>query len=1149
MSSEYLVGKMAVLEGLVTEEQVVECMELLAQRPHLSLGQIFVEKEYLTSEQLKKLITRQRQALRRQQTKSDAPPEPGLFGQVALRLGYVTQADLQHALRIQLDDPEHKRRLGEVLVELGALTIEQVKEILERQDKVGVACTRCRAEYNFPKDKIRTLEQVACFRCGGKLAVSQAPRAVFTEEMKTMVVEPPGKKKKSADDTSFTVQAPAEGDDTDPDDPFGAIVDIKNSVIGDYHILDKLGEGGMGAVYKALHTTIKREVALKIMPKAIDPDDVRIRRFFTEAESLGRLAHPNIVQIFNVGQIESYYFIEMELVDGGDLRNLIHEKQAFSVEEALPIMKEICRGVALAHEKEIVHRDIKPANVLLTRDGQCKIADFGIAKDLAVQSHLTHDGALMGTPDYMSPEQCRGLAVTLASDVYSLGAVFYHMLTGKRPFTAKDPMMIVLQHMNKEVVPPRRHAPDLPVSYSNIVERMLAKNPKERYGDAGEVLEVIEQVEKGAEIAYTARRVRRRRLWLSLASLVLALLCAGFFFGAREYLAWLEKEKEGTGVQALLREGETKYLARDFDGAVEALRTALTRREIPDARTLVVRAEKLGKVQVLLKSGHLGDAERSLEDYGKVHSLDEPVRVLKGLLQRLRKTEGLLERGEFKAARTETQGLLKAGEDLPRVSVLDEALGLLLKALEYETRGEPDQALAAAHRAVQISKQDPRIVAEETRIISGMLAMLRAAVNEKNLEKAGQLAAAVLAVLPLHEEARRLQTEVERSRQALEDLLRTGRENLRAGKFQDALRRFTEARSLRPGSDLDGLIRKAQYGLHISRAEEARLDKRFDEALAEYEKALAFAPEGHDLDQRKQRCHEERYRFLLGRAQSLFRAGERPKARAFLQEALGLVSSPLEARDLLAEIERIDATPKGMVYVPGGTYALGRKGDRDAPERSARLRPFYIGRTEVTNAAFKEFVDAGGYGRENLWEARAWKKIDTFRSRAGEEHGPGHWQKGTFREGTGDHPVTHVSWFEAAAYARWRGMRLPTEEEWEVAAGFHPETGGMRDYPWGSEWDETRGNFHRKGVELLLAPAGFSEGDRSPLGCLHMAGNTAEWTASWWDPAKKNNRIVKGTSVFLTGAESHGRASHRFRCPPLITRVRIVGFRLAQSAE
>jgi formylglycine-generating enzyme required for sulfatase activity len=104
-------------------------------------------------------------------------------------------------------------------------------------------------------------------------------------------------------------------------------------------------------------------------------------------------------------------------------------------------------------------------------------------------------------------------------------------------------------------------------------------------------------------------------------------------------------------------------------------------------------------------------------------------------------------------------------------------------------------------------------------------------------------------------------------------------------------------------------------------------------------------------------------------------------------------------------------------------------------------------------------------------------------------------------------------------------------------------------YPWGNEWEEAKGNFHRKGAELLLAPAGFSEGDQSPLGCLHMAGNAAEWTASWWDPAQKKNRIVKGTSVFLAGAETHGRASHRFRCPPMITRVRIVGFRLARSAE
>jgi iron(II)-dependent oxidoreductase len=213
------------------------------------------------------------------------------------------------------------------------------------------------------------------------------------------------------------------------------------------------------------------------------------------------------------------------------------------------------------------------------------------------------------------------------------------------------------------------------------------------------------------------------------------------------------------------------------------------------------------------------------------------------------------------------------------------------------------------------------------------------------------------------------------------------------------------------------------------------------------------------------------------------------------------------------------------------------------------LAPFYISKTEVTNRRFREFVEAGGYEKQEFWEPLAWKSISKFKNREGGALGPGNWVDGTFKEGTADHPATHVNWYEAMAFAKWRGARLPTEEEWEVAAGWDRSAGAQRAYPWGSSWENDKGRMFVRDKELIMGSVSEPSGDVSPFGCFHMAGNTAEWTQSWWDPVAKNARIVKGTSVFLEAPEVHSRVQARFRCPPLITRVRIVGFRIAQDVK
>jgi serine/threonine protein kinase len=389
-----------------------------------------------------------------------------LFGRIALKEEMITAKELVECLALK-DKLKREGRivmLGQIMIEKGYLTHDDLHHILKMQKKGVLQCKVCKTRYNV--EGYQAGKRVKCRICRTVLHV---PR-----EGETIIVD------RTIYDSKTQVRDRNIGRD-----------------IYQYHIQSKLGEGGFGIVYLARHKGLDKLMALKLLPVTKKTTkDVR-DRFIREARIVAKLSHPNVVQVYDVGEVPDYLYIAMEFVDGETMENIMTHEKVVPVTEATRIVTDVCRALKKAHRHDIVHRDIKPDNIMITHDEKMvKVTDFGLAKTAGKAKKITRVGVILGTPYYISPEQVQGKPLDIRSDIYSLGASYYYFTTGHRPFEEGTPAEIMIQHLEEVPVPPDYVNPDVPRVINDTVMRMLAKNPDDRYLDPDELLADLVKVQK-----------------------------------------------------------------------------------------------------------------------------------------------------------------------------------------------------------------------------------------------------------------------------------------------------------------------------------------------------------------------------------------------------------------------------------------------------------------------------------------------------------------------------------------------------------------------------------------------------------------------------------------------------------------------------
>src|SRR5271169_4950540 len=260
------------------------------------------------------------------------------------------------------------------------------------------------------------------------------------------------------------------------------------TVLGErYEILKRLGEGGMGAVYKARDRELDLVVALKVIRPELAGNPEILKRFKQELILARQVTHKNVIRIFDLGMADGRKFITMDYVEGRDLKSVLVERGKLPPEEAVPIIQQVCRGLEAAHSEGVVHRDLKPQNIMVDADGRVWVMDFGLARSMETAG-ITRTGALMGTPDFMSPEQARGEKVDARSDLFSLGIIFYEMLTGNSPFKAETAMATMFKRTKERATPLAQLNFGVPGHLSDIVSKCLEIEPQQRYQSAREII-------------------------------------------------------------------------------------------------------------------------------------------------------------------------------------------------------------------------------------------------------------------------------------------------------------------------------------------------------------------------------------------------------------------------------------------------------------------------------------------------------------------------------------------------------------------------------------------------------------------------------------------------------------------------------------
>jgi len=937
--------------------------------------------------------------------------------------------------------------------------------------------------------------------------------------------------------------------------------------LGNFEILGKLGEGGMGAVYKARQLSLDRIVALKVLPPSLAKDEVFVRRFIREARTAAKLSHPNIITVLDVGESNGFYYIAMEFVDGITAAQRVEKYGVFPENEALAVAAEVASGLAYAARYHIVHRDVKPANIMITKDGGVKLCDLGLAKQTFMDdASVTETGATIGTPLYMSPEQARGQTqVDQRSDIYSLGATLFFMVTGSPPFRGRTPLEI----LRKRLEEPPPWAADLNPNVSEwtceVIQRMMATNPDDRFQTHEEVYAVLTSGRSGMPGGVAARaappaaraaprrrsagKARNRAVALLIA--VMVVVVAVGLLSAVAVRKWMTPKAVETPPPAPQPRVESRAEKKPTEGTRRTATPPARKPSTPRRQTRKVQKPSPIKVfdnlakkaEELAKQGRYGAAIEVLKSAPSEMKAEAQALIAayeKEAVQKFqtaeKKVEELCEQKKFEDARRTILAMRELGvarvsdmvdRALAKISLLEdqyrreqkrlaklEYRDLTAKMRELIADGKLDEAEAECDQLLQRTDLRPYVKTWLKTDKEG-IAIARSFIKEaekRGSERVGQpftvrgIKGTIVSVSDgkITIDASGVKVSRELSELKPEELtLLAAREGEPQADFL-----------VRQGVYLlyHGIVDGAREALEKAQQKGADVD-RFMETLALIETEVKDKEVDRLFQLGKQLYDNEKY----SEAADVLR-----KLTTDYSDTESFAAIKPEVEKLLGRAELRIGALENMVLIKAGKF-IYQKGEEKF------LPAYYIDRYEVTNAQYRKFVEyIAKTGDHSLCYPNEPK---------GKDHKPLSFDDPNLCKD--DQPVVGVDWYDAYAYCAYVGKRLPTELEWEKAA--RGEDGRL--YPWGNErvdriWVS---GSDADGYDYTAPVNSMPEG-KSPYGCFHMLGNAAEWVSDWFDSLELN-RVVRGggwlnrpigepvTTIFRMGVEPTAKEKDiGFRC-------------------
>jgi formylglycine-generating enzyme required for sulfatase activity/serine/threonine protein kinase len=879
-----------------------------------------------------------------------------------------------------------------------------------------------------------------------------------------------------------------------------------------------------------------RIVAMKILSDELSADEAFVRRFVREARSSGQLNHPNIVRAFDAGKSGKQYYFVREFVDGGTLDERLSQKGRLAPEEAVDIASQVGRGLFIAHQSGLVHRDVTPANILISSDGTAKLTNFGMAKGLYVRGGAEASGISSGerTPDYVSPEEAQGESIDARADMFSLGATLYRMLTGQLPYSGDTPAAVLAARIQTRPALAHEIEPAVPPALAQVIDKMMATSPEDRYADLQHALKELQSVPlkaphpaKKVPTAVVSKRrpkaAKRKKLvahkprgtaqFAVMGGVVMVALTVGGLMlagGGGESLPDVPPPNPDPA-RSLPGPSTPPSPSTPITPAIDPLRA--------------LEHEAAGfyaAVNGLFSDGRFTEVVRDIDSKGRKYAVTSYATKLDGLRTRAAEAlEGKEKRAEDNRTDRQYAQLIalaksklgfgdfiaaqKALEDAKKLKRTDEIAELmreakrgehLVQARDAEGKGSIPTAIVH-YRAALEYRDDPELVARIDKL-ELTEKHVRLMADGRKAEARGDLAAAVAA----YEDALAIVNDSALSRRlkglkrdlALAQALAAGKEAEAARRYDDTIRHYRRALELESdnalASRVEVLEKRRAYAGILEAARAAEDEGDWATALQQYQKALEVAP-GEDRKDITTGITRTRAEIAYGEAMARAREAADAASWSSVKEHAhtALKAKPKDAAAIALYKKAFDAAgPEksftnsiGMefVLIPAGKFTMGRDegGDKDErPARAVTLPAYYMSVSEVTNAQFEACEPLRKSGRSEFSD------LD-------------------------DSPVVDVSWREAAEFCSWisrregHAYRLPDEKEWEKAAR---GTDG-RLYPWGNDKpvtgrkpkcnyapDKSRSAWNKDGFAFAAPVGRFDSGD-SPFGIHDMAGNVWEW--------------------------------------------------------